>query len=142
MEKIKKLYQKYSEIISYLFFGVLTTAVNYIVYLLLSPLFIYTVIPTVIAWMAAVAFAYVTNRRFVFRSDSKGRELLKEMLKFVGARLLSGAADVLFMWITVDVLSFDGRIMKLLANVFVVVFNYIAGKLIVFKKKSSDQRLP
>lgn len=138
MEQIKKLYQKYREAVSYLFFGVLTTAVNYVVYLIFSPLFKTTVIPTIIAWIAAVAFAYVTNRTFVFRSNSKGRELIGEMVKFVGARLFSGAADVLFMWVTVDILHFDDRIMKLVANVFVVVFNYVAGKLIVFKKKQSE----
>lgn len=138
MNKIKKLIQKYREAISYLFFGILTTAVNYIVYLIFSPLFRSTVIPTVIAWIAAVAFAYVTNRTFVFRSEAKGKELIGEMLRFVGARLLSGGADVIFMWVSVDILSFNDKIMKLLANVFVVIFNYAAGKFVVFNAKRKN----
>lgn len=135
---MKKLLIKYREAISYLFFGVLTTAVNYIVYLIFAPHFKTTVFPTIIAWIAAVAFAYVTNRIFVFRSKAKGKEMIGEIAKFVGARLLSGGADVLFMWLSVDILHFDDRIMKLLANVFVVIFNYIAGKFIVFKSKKTD----
>lgn len=137
MNRIKKLLERYREAISYLFFGVLTTAVDYIVYLLISKLFRTTIIPTIAAWIAAVAFAYFTNRRFVFRSDTKGGAMLSEMSKFVIARLFSGTVDVVFMWVTVDVMGFDGRIMKLLANVFVVIFNYVAGKLLIFKKNKS-----
>lgn len=135
METIKKLFEKYKEVISYLFFGVLTTAVNYLAYLLAAPLFNTATIPTAIAWVVSVAFAYITNRRFVFHSKAKGREMAVEAGKFAAARVLSGIVDVAFMWIFADKLRFNDKLMKLLSNVFVVIFNYVASKLVVFKKK-------
>ena len=77
MEKIRELLKKYRELISYLVFGVLTTLVNYVSYLLFAPLFpSTTTIPTAIAWVLSVIFAYVTNRIFVFRSEAKGAAAL------------------------------------------------------------------
>ena len=71
MDKLKALCRKYREFLSYVFFGVLTTVVNYVSYLLLAPLFSTTTIPTAIAWALSVIFAYVTNRIFVFRSQAR-----------------------------------------------------------------------
>ncbi len=135
MEWIKNMYKRYSEIINYLIFGALTTAVNYIVYLIASLPFHTSTIPTFIAWVISVIFAFVTNRRFVFHSEAKGRDVIPECGKFVAARVLSGIVDILFMWIFADLLHFNDKIMKLISNVFVVIFNYIASKLVIFKKK-------
>lgn len=136
MEKIKELYQKYRELILYLVFGVLTTVVNYVVYLAMAPFFSTTTIPTAIAWVLAVIFAYLTNRIWVFQSKATGTAaLMRELLSFFGARLLSGIIDVGIMWAFVDRLGFNDKIIKLASNVFVVIFNYIASKLIIFRKK-------
>ncbi len=135
MEWIKNMYKRYGEIIKYLIFGVLTTIVNYVVYLVASLPFRTTTVPTLIAWFVSVIFAFVTNRRFVFHSEAKGREIVPEAGKFVAARVLSGIVDILFMWIFADLLHFNDKIMKLVSNVFVVIFNYIASKLVIFKKK-------
>ena len=70
METLKTLYQRYREIINYLFFGVLTTVVNYVTYLVMSPFFVLTTVPTVVAWVLSVLFAYLTNRKYVFCSHS------------------------------------------------------------------------
>ena len=140
MDKLKALFIKYREVISYLFFGVLTTVVNYAVYLLAAPFFNTTTIPTAIAWVLAVIFAYVTNRIFVFHSQAKGsKALLREILTFFGARVLSGILDVGFMWVFADYLGFNDKLMKLISNVFVVIFNYIASKLIIFRKSGKDE---
>ena len=133
-ERLSALLKKYREVISYLVFGVLTTAVNYISYLILSPFFWHTTIPTVIAWVLSVLFAYVTNRRFVFRSHTGGKKALGEAGAFFAARALSGVLDVLFMAVFSDWLGFNDKIIKLVSNVFVVIFNYVASKLVIFKK--------
>ncbi|MGI5894585.1 MAG: GtrA family protein [Candidatus Merdivicinus sp.] len=136
IEKIRELLVKYRELIAYLVFGVLTTIVNYVVYLLAAPLFETTTIPTAIAWVFAVIFAYLTNRRYVFHSKVTGTAALaREILTFFGARALSGVLDVGFMWVFADRLGFNDKIMKLVSNVFVVIFNYIASKLVIFRKK-------
>ena len=78
LSKIRGLCRQYRELLSYLVFGVLTTAVNYLSYLVISPFFTYTGVPTVIAWLLSVIFAYLTNRRFVFQSKARGKAVLKE----------------------------------------------------------------
>jgi len=137
MEKLTALYKKYRELILYLVFGVLTTLVNYISWWIMEPFFASSTIPVTAAWLISVLFAYLTNRRFVF--DSKvtgGAALAKELISFLMARILSGVLDLCFMWIFADWLRFDSRIVKLISNVFVVIFNYIASKLVIFRKKN------
>ena len=135
---MKELLRKNRELISYLIFGVLTTLVNYVSYLLFAPLFETTTVPTIIAWVLSVIFAYVTNRIFVFRSKARGwKSLSFEVVSFFGARALSGILDVGFMWLFVDTMGFNDKWMKLISNVFVVIFNYVASKLVVFRKKGS-----
>ena len=136
MDRVRELFIKYRELLSYLFFGVLTTVVNYVSYLLLAPFFGTTTIPTAIAWVLSVAFAYLTNRRWVFRSQAKGAAaVLREAGSFVGARLISGVIDVGIMWVFADRLGINVKQVTLASNVFVVIFNYIASKLIIFRKK-------
>ena len=136
----KGLLQKNRELISYLVFGVLTTAVNYVSYLLFAPLFQTTTVPTIIAWILSVIFAYVTNRIFVFHSKARGLKALGyEVATFFGARALSGVLDVAFMWLFADTLGFNDKWMKLISNVFVIIFNYVASKLIVFRKKETTK---
>ena len=133
---VKALLRKNRELISYLVFGVLTTLVNYISYLLFAPLFETTTVPTAIAWVLSVIFAYITNRIFVFRSEARGwKALLFEVISFFGARALSGVLDIGFMWLFADYMGFNDKWMKLISNVFVILFNYVASKLVVFRKK-------
>lgn len=136
MGKLRVLIRKYYDILVYLFFGVLTTVVNYIVYLpCYNLLHLSASVSNVIAWAAAVAFAYVTNKPFVFKSYDWSREtVIPELTKFVGSRILSGALETGIIFVTVDWLCWDGNIMKLLTSVLVVIINYIASKLLVFKR--------
>lgn len=136
MNKIWDLIRKHYDILAYLFFGVLTTAVNYIVYLpCYNLLHLSASISNVIAWVASVAFAYVTNKPFVFKSHDWSREtVIPELTKFVGSRVLSGALETAIIFVTVDVLSWNGNVMKLVTSVLVVILNYVASKLVVFKK--------
>lgn len=137
-EPITKLIQKFlnRETISYLVFGVLTTIVNYISYELCKWLGIHYTVSTVIAWMLAVAFAYITNKLYVFESKSFEKAvLIREIASFVGCRLFSGLCDLGFMVVAVELIGMNDSIAKLVANVFVVVINYIFSKLFIFRKK-------
>lgn len=130
------LIRKHYDILAYLFFGVLTTAVNYIVYLpCYNLLHISAAASNVIAWVVAVAFAYLTNKPFVFKShDWSKKTVVPELTKFVGSRILSGALETGIIFLTVDILLWNGNVMKLITSVLVVILNYIASKLLVFKK--------
>ena len=136
-EKLKKLLHKHYDILVYLVFGVLTTAVNYIVYLpCYNLLHLSATVSNVIAWAAAVAFAYVTNKPFVFHShDWSARTVIPELTRFIGTRLGSGGLETLVLLVFVDLLKGNGNVWKLLTSVLVVVLNYIGSKLLVFRKK-------
>ena len=136
MKTIKNLIVKYWDILSYLFFGVLTTAVNYLVYLpCYNWLHLSASISNVIAWVVAVAFAYVTNKPFVFKShDWSWKTVGPELSKFVGCRIGSGLLETAILFVTVDRLAWNGNIWKLVTSVLVVILNYVASKLLIFKK--------
>lgn len=137
MEKIKNLIEKYWDLVSYLFFGVLTTVVNYLIYL---PVYNYlgfsAAVSNMIAWVGAVAFAYLTNKPFVFRShDWSAKVVFPELTKFISCRLASGVLETAILFVTVDCLRWNGNIWKLITQVLVVIFNYVGSKLLVFRKK-------
>ena len=134
---LKELWAKYKDLIPYVIFGVLTTAVNVAVYALCARIFgLSTVVSTVIAWVAAVLFAYITNRKWVFHSKATGAAaILKEIASFFICRLLTGILDVGIMKLFVDILGFDDVIVKAASNVIVIILNYVASKLVIFKKE-------
>ena len=136
IEKIRALVEKHWDMVSYLFFGVLTTVVNYLVYLPLYNLAgISAAVSNMIAWAAAVAFAYVTNKPFVFKShDWSMKTVLPELGKFVGCRAASGGLETALVFLTVDVCGWDGNLWKLIISVVVVILNYVSSKLLVFRK--------
>ena len=137
IQKLRQLIEKYWDILSYLFFGVLTTIVNYVVYLpCYNLLGLSAVASNGIAWVVAVAFAYLTNKPFVFKSkDWSAKTVVPELSKFVGCRVGSGLAESLILLVAVDLLNWNGNIWKLLTNVLVVILNYIGSKLLVFRNK-------
>lgn len=137
MDKIIQLVKKYWSIISYLFFGVVTTVVNMVVYYLCYHLWgISSDLSTVIAWVIAVLTAFLTNKPFVFGShDWSPKVLLPEAGSFFGCRLGSGLVELVLMHITVEMLGLPGMLMKLLVNIIVVILNYVASNLLVFRKK-------
>jgi putative flippase GtrA len=137
LTKIKALIVKYWDIFSYLFFGVLTTVVNYVVYLpVYNIMGLSAALSNAIAWVAAVAFAYLTNKPFVFKShDWSLKTVIPELTKFISCRVASGAAETLILLVTVDLLGWNGNIWKLLTSVLVVVLNYFGSKFLVFVRK-------
>ena len=143
MNKIKELYLKYKEIINYLIFGVLTTIVALVTYYIC----VYTIldpdnavqlqIANLISWIISVAFAYITNRKFVFESKEKNK--IKEASKFVTSRIATLIMDMAIMYVGVTALKFNDKIMKLISQVVVIVMNYILSKILVFKKEKNNK---
>ncbi len=136
LEKLKTLLLKHYDILVYLIFGVLTTVVNYLVYLpCYNLLHLSSSVSNIIAWAAAVVFAYLTNKPFVFHShDWSSGTVIPELTRFIGTRLGSGALETLILFVFVDLLRMNGNIWKLATSVLVVIINYIGSKLLVFRK--------
>ena len=125
---MKDLILKYKEVIMYLVFGVLTTVVNIVVYYVAADcLKINYLIANIAAWFLSVLFAYVTNRKYVFESKS-------DHISFFSARLATGALDMGFMYVTVNFQILPDFIAKIVANIFVIIANYVLSKLFIFKK--------
>ncbi len=143
MDIIRKLISR--EVFSYLFFGVLTTVVNFIVFALCENRMHY-LLANAIAWVAAVVFAFVTNKLFVFDSKSwKPNVLFKEAVSFTGARLLTLGLEEVCLWLMIELLHLEKvlalpfisgeMVIKIIISVIVVILNYVFSKLIIFKKK-------
>ena len=137
LQKIRALVEKYWDIVTYLIFGVLTTVVNYLVYLpIYNLLGASAAVSNAIAWVAAVAFAFLTNKPFVFGShDWSMATVGPELMKFALTRVASGAMETGMLYLAVDVLGWSSGWCKIVASVFVVIVNYIGSKLLVFRKK-------
>lgn len=125
------------EILYYIIFGILTTLVDMIMFYISNEVFsINYIISTIIAWILAVLFAYFTNRKWVFKSNSTNRyDILKEFVLFIIARVTSLILTIIWMIITVELLKINEFISKLLANFFVIIINYIFSSLYIFKNK-------
>ncbi len=138
MNKVNESHSKnLTEVILYLFFGVVTTLINIGTYYLASHVMIFSVlVSTIIAWVLSVIFAYITNKIYVFKSKkNKINELVKELFAFISSRVLTGALDVIFMFIFVTVFSMNDMAIKVVSNVLVVIMNYVLSKLVIFNNK-------
>ena len=90
-------------------------------------------IANILSWVAGVAFAYITNRKYVFESNEKNK--VKELGKFVTSRLVTLVLDMLIMFVGVTLLKGNDKIIKLISQVLVIIGNYVFSKIFVFKKK-------
>ena len=134
-----EILKKYKRNILYLVFGVGTTLINLVVYqMCYYGLEISNVKAVISAWLAAVLFAFVTNKLWVFESKRTGSKIIKECIIFFSCRMLTGIFDLLIMYYAVDVFEFDAYLWKLISNIAVIVLNYLAGRFIVFKKVRED----
>lgn len=132
-----EIYKKYEEKINYLIFGVLTTFVNLIVYALCTKLFsINYMISNIIAWILSVLFAYITNKKYVFKSKcDSNKKVIYEIFQFFKYRVLSFIiCDMLLLCLFVELLNMNDMIAKVIIQVVVIVLNYLFSKLFVFKK--------
>lgn len=138
MKKIMELYKKHEEIINYLIVGGLTTVVSLASYYLcvltiLNPNNALELqIANIISWICAVTFAYITNRKFVFKS--KNKDIKKEVISFTSSRIVTLLMDMAIMWLMVTLMHFNDKIAKLVVQVVVTIGNYLLSKLFVFQK--------
>lgn len=134
---MRKLIEKYWDVLTYLFFGVLTTVVNYLIYLPCHNLLGWSAgLSNVLAWAISVAFAFVTNKPFVFKSRNWSWNVVwPELTKFVGCRIGSGVLETAILSVCVDWLGWNGNVWKLITAVLVIVLNYIGSKFLVFKNR-------
>ncbi len=154
MKKLTELILKYKELITYVFFGGLTTLVNFLTFSLFRALLgeeLY-LLNNAIAWFVSVVFAYITNKLFVFESKSfETKTLLKEISEFFCARIFSFGVEEGGMWLLIDLLGFGSYslnvlgfeiggqlIVKLILAVIVVILNYFASKFVIFRKKNKE----
>lgn len=135
---IKRLYNKYETYILYIVFGILTTAINFACFFILRKLNVNLYLSNTIAWIVAVLFAFFSNKKYVFNNKSHSFiEFIKTLLLFFSARLASLIIfDIFFMYIMVDVLHMNEMVAKIIDNIGVIIFNFIASKFI-FKNKDA-----
>ena len=128
-------YLKKQEAMRYLVFGALATFVNIAVFAIFDLLHFPVLVSNTIAWVVAVIFAYLTNRYCVFNSKkTKKSEIAKELSSFITARIITLIIESIFMWITVEQLHWHSVLMKVIANIIVIVLNFVFSKLFIFKK--------
>ena len=121
------------EIFMYVFFGALTTLINTVAYwVLYYGISVPNTTSTIISWLLSVIFAYITNKLWVFEKGNKST--LKEATEFFLSRISTGVLDLFIMYAGVELLLFEGGIIKILSNVVVIILNYLLSKLFVFKK--------
>ena len=142
IRKIKKILK--NEAAAYLFWGIAATAVNWVGYTAASLLTVWPMtVCNLLAWLAAVLFAYVTNRSFVFQSQARGpAALLREFFLFIGARVFTGLFEIFLpsllfrLGVVWSFLGIEGFWAKAIVTVLIIIMNYILSKLVVFRKNS------
>ena len=138
----RSLYKKMKEVISYLFFGVVTTVINWAVYSIATAICGLSMnISNVLAWIVAVLAAFVTNKSWVFGSnDWSKKNIFEEFTKFIGARVFTGIIEIAglpalyALGINQSIFGIEGMVAKVIVSIVVIILNYIFSKLIVFKK--------
>ena len=154
MKKIHDLFIRYKELILYVFFGGLTTLVNFAAFKFFNVVLgeEHYLVSNIIAWFVSVVFAYITNKLFVFESHTwQTKKICKEIISFFAARVFSLVIEEAGLFALIDLLGFDkyrldifgfvlgGKmISKILLAVIVVILNYFFSKLVVFRKKNKE----
>lgn len=138
-DKIRSIFLKYRELICYVFFGGLTTVVSFSGYFFLNGMLkLHYLAAQIISWIIAVAFAFVTNKRYVFDdNNSEKTAIIKQIIQFYGARLFSFAVETALLALMVDLLSCGEGVSKLIVSLVTIVLNYVTSKLFVFREKRS-----
>ncbi len=141
---LQEIYYKYEDKWLYLVFGVLTTVVSFITAGISKGLLekagagdaVVSTVSTVISWICAVTFAYLTNRVWVFKSSaSNAKEVAVEAVSFYGGRVFTLLVEAAMMWFGYSFLKINYWVTKIAANVVVLILNYVISKLFVFTDK-------
>ena len=130
------IYEKYREIISYLFWGIITTIINIGIF---ECLHLWTnwnyMVNNTIAWFISVLVAYLSNRAYVFHSTTRGiRAYINEMTSFFSGRLLVLALEQGILFVGITLMNGNQLVVKIIDNVIVIILNYFWSKWAVFKR--------
>lgn len=130
-------YKKYKEMLLYLFFGGLSFIVSIATYALFNVgMNINELIANVLSWIITVMFAFLTNRVWVFQSPTNGvAEFVKQMLVFYSGRVITLVVEEVILLVFITWLGFNSMLIKVIAQVIVILLNYVISKLVVFRKK-------
>lgn len=136
---VKKIIYKYKKLILYIFFGGITTLLNWGVYAVGVKMKLGITSSNVLAWAIAVIFAFVTNKLYVFESKTlKIRIVFSEFIKFFGSRMLTGVIEIAglpflyYVGVDQNLFGIDGFIAKIMISVIVMILNYVFSQLLVF----------
>lgn len=130
------IYSQYKNVVTYLIFGGLTTAMNFILFgiLTLPAINCPYLISNALAWFGSILFAYTTNRRWVFDSQADTLQArFREVVSFFGYRVLSLGVDELIMFIGVGLLAGNSLLVKLIDQIIIVLINWVFSKYFIFK---------
>ena len=137
LRSFQPVYKRFKEQLLYLFFGGLTTVLSiFLFWLCTVPFSMNPLVANVICWIICVAFAYITNRTWVFQnraSDVTG--IVKECGRFFTGRLGTLALEEVVLWFGIDLLGFNSMAVKIVAQVLIIIGNYVISKWLVFKRK-------
>ena len=138
--KMKEFFVKYKEIILYLVFGVLTTAVSIGTFALTELVGIHELVGNIISWVVSVTFAFFTNRIWVFdaKTDST-KSFFVQFVLFYLSRIATFLVEELIIFVCVTLLHFNPMVIKIIAQVIVIVLNFVVSKLVVFRKKKTAE---
>ena len=138
--KVKEFFVKYKEIILYLVFGVLTTAVSIGTFALNELVGIHELVGNIISWVVSVTFAFFTNRIWVFdaKTDST-KSFFVQFVLFYLSRITTFLVEELIIFVCVTLLHFNPMVIKIIAQVIVIVLNFVVSKLVVFRKKKTKK---
>ena len=132
------LYAKYKSILLYVFFGGCTTVVSIGSFVLLNTVLgLNELIANIGSWILAVSFAYVTNRVWVFSSCVRGKAIWKEMISFYSGRLITLGLEEAMLFVFVTLLHLNSTVIKVIAQIVVLIGNYLISKLITFRKSTA-----
>lgn len=135
LDTLFKLLKQYEAALLYVVFGVLTTIINVVAYMVCyNTLGMPNLVANAIAWFLAIVVAFITNKLWVFNSKSlHASTIIPEFIKFLVARLATGALDMAIMFAGVDAAHLDPALIKVVSNVVVIVLNFVLSKLYIFK---------
>lgn len=137
LKNIKDWSKKHRELVVYLVCGFLTFVVSMVVYALLSEVFkINVLVANIITWIIAVYFAFSVNRKFVFKSNGN---FTSELIQFYLGRVVTLVVEQAMLYIFIIRLMFNNMTIKSIAQVVIIILNYIISKFIVFKKEKSSE---
>ena len=140
MSKIKNFITKNSELILYLIFGALTTAVSILSFWLFIKVNINELIANVLSWILAVTFAFFTNKKWVFKNKTNSPlSFWKQFSLFYLSRVLTFVVEELIILVFVTILNLNSLAVKITAQILIIVLNYLISKIIIFKKEKTNQ---